>query len=168
MLVTELLIKSAKLITPNTFTDNRGSNIELYDPNNYSELGVSFVFDTMSKSYFKVLRGLHGDFKTWKLIQCIHGTIFFTIVDIRPDSPTYLKHQNLYLSGNAITQVLIPPGCLNGHLCLSEQCIFLYKMSNTYSDYAKDQIKKKWNSNEFNIDWPIKDPILSKDDGAIT
>ena len=62
-------------------------------------------------------------------------------------------------------QILIPPNYANGHLCLSKECLFHYKLSykGSYVD-AKKQFSLRWNDPKINIKWPIKNPILSKRD----
>ena len=63
-------------------------------------------------------------------------------------------------------KILIPPKFANGHLCLSDYCVFHYKMSykGNYFD-VKNQKIVKWNDKRFNIKWPINSkPILSKRD----
>ena len=61
--------------------------------------------------------------------------------------------------------ILVPPGFLNGHLCLSDECVFHYTQSypNEYVDW-KDQISVKWNDPMLKINWPIDNPILSERD----
>lgn len=142
----------------NTFQtlDNRGYNLEILDSNN------NYKLDTVSVSTKNVLRGLHGDFYTNKLIQCLFGDIFFVIADLRKESTTYLQHEYYYLKNNQ--QVLLPPGVFNAHLCLSKNCVFYYKMNNHFKDYSKNQLKINWKDPQLNIKWPIDNPILSIDD----
>ena len=59
--------------------------------------------------------------------------------------------------------VLVPAGCLNGHLCLSDKCIFFYKWSEKYKQ-PDDQITVLWNDPELNISWPTDTPVLSERD----
>ncbi|MEO0190401.1 MAG: dTDP-4-dehydrorhamnose 3,5-epimerase family protein, partial [candidate division WOR-3 bacterium] len=58
--------------------------------------------------------------------------------------------------------VLVPPNCGNGHLVLSKSCIFSYKQSEYYN--PENEKILRWNDPEFNIYWPIKNPILSQKD----
>ena len=65
------------LITPPTiFEDFRGSYVEIYNEELYTKTGINiqFVQDDISESSQNVLRGIHGDDGTWKLISCLHGT----------------------------------------------------------------------------------------------
>ena len=51
---------------------------------------VEFVQDDISTSVRHTLRGLHGDFETYKLISCVYGSLFVAVVDMRPNQSTYL------------------------------------------------------------------------------
>ena len=71
---------------PTIFDDFRGSYIETYNARLYKERGVNqdFIQDDISTSFKGVLRGIHGDDKTWKLVSCIHGTFYFVVVNNDP------------------------------------------------------------------------------------
>ena len=61
--------------------------------------------------------------------------------------------------------ILVPPYYANGHLCLTNMCLFHYKWS--YKGRYLDKDKQKsylWKDPKINIKWPIKKPILSKRD----
>ena len=126
---------------------------------------IIFRHDKFSLSKKNVLRGLHGDKKTWKMISCIYGKVFFVVVDMRKKSTTYLKHKQWILNYKKPVLILIPPYFANAHLCLSRECIFHYKLSykGKYVDIKKQQ-SYRWNDPKLNIKWPIKRPILSKRD----
>jgi len=156
-----------KITPPTVFEDFRGTYVETYNEDLYRTAGVSphFVQDDISTSSRHVLRGLHGDSETWKLISCLHGRFYLVVVNNDPASPQYRLWQSFVLSDQNRQQVLVPPLYGNGHLVLSEQAIFHYKQS-TYYDRA-GQFTLCWNDASLNIWWPIKDPIVSqRDQGA--
>ena len=126
---------------------------------------VVFNHDKFSLSKRRVLRGLHGDKKTWKLISCPYGKFFIAIVDLDKKSNTYLKWKSWILSHKNGIQLLVPPNYANGHYCLSDYCLFHYKLSykGSYSDYS-EQFSLRWNDPKIKIKWPTKKPILSKRD----
>ena len=74
----------------------------------------------------------------------------------------YLKFKSWVLSHKNGLQILIPPNFANGHLCLSDKCLFHYKLSykGSYLD-ANKQFSIRWNDPKIKIKWPIKKPILS-------
>jgi len=165
--VQETKLDGVLLITPPTvFKDFRGTYVELYNDELYKKSGITvkFVQDDISTSSFNVLRGLHGDSKTWKLISCLYGKFYLMVVNWDEASPQYRQWEAFTLSDQNRQQVLIPPKFANGHLVLSEQAIFHYKQS-TYYD-RPGQFTIMWNDPSLNLSWPVKDPILSKRDGG--
>ncbi len=158
-------ILKLSLITPNTiFEDHRGVYIESYNEELYNRLGISvnFIQDDFSISHKGVLRGIHGDAKTWKLVSCIHGAFFLAVVNNDKRSKNYRKFETFILSEKNKTQVLIPPDYGNGHQVITQKAIFHYKQSTFYD--RSNQFTIKWNDPKINIQWPIKKPILSKRD----
>jgi dTDP-4-dehydrorhamnose 3,5-epimerase len=166
-------IKDLFVLQPETFSDFRGENFEGYNDCSYQKIFSSserwskaspkFIVDSFSKSRKDVLRGFHGDIFTWKLIECLKGSIYFAVIDLRKDSETFGEHQTFTLTEHNKYQVLVPNGCVNAHLCVSEECLFHYKFTHEYVA-QKDQMHVKWNDPKYNIFWPINNPILSERD----
>jgi dTDP-4-dehydrorhamnose 3,5-epimerase len=155
-------------ITPPTlFEDWRGEYVETYNEQLYREQGieVQFVQDDISVSDRHVLRGLHGDATTWKLISCLYGKFYLVVVNNDPESPQYRQWASFVLSDANRKQVLIPPKFGNGHLVLSDKAIFHYKQ-NTYYDRA-GQFTLLWNDPELNLWWPIANPLVSRRDAGL-
>jgi len=156
-------MRSVKIINSDNFSDKRGL---IWTSWNKNILKLDFKHDKFSFSKKNVLRGLHYDSKTWKLVSCPYGKIFFVIVNCNPYSKDYLRYKSWILEQKKNIQILVPPMYANGHLCLSDNCLFHYKMSykGKYSDVDKQKVLK-WNDARVNINWPIKSkPITSKRD----
>jgi len=163
--VSETDLEHVLLIKPPTnFEDFRGEYVEIYNRHLYVEAGISveFIQDDISVSGHKVLRGIHGDLKTWKLVSCLHGKFYLVVVNNDPASPQYRKWASFTLSDKNRHQVLIPPKFGNGHLVLSESCIFHYKQNTEYD--RASQFTILWNDPAYKFWWPIQDPILSQRD----
>jgi len=162
-------IKDLIVVQPATFYDTRGENVETFDAEDYKLLfssledfrkGLEFIVDSFSFSRRNVLRGFHGDFCTWKLVQCLQGEIQLVVIDLREDSPTFQNQEVFYINDKNRQQILIPKGCVNAHLVLSESCIFSYKLTHKYVPQDK-QITLKWNDPLCQIKWGTKNPITS-------
>ena len=121
--------------------------------------------DKVSTSRKHVIRGIHGDLKSTKLVTCLYGELYFVVVDNREDSPTYMQWDSIILDDRTRYQVLIPPGVGNGFCVLSHKSVFHYKWSykGEYPD-VDDQFTIQWNDPKININWPIDQPILSNRD----
>ena len=157
-------LKGVLQIELDVFEDFRGEYIETYNEALYQENGidVKFIQDDISVSSKNVLRGIHGDNETWKLISCLYGKFYLVVVNGDSESADFGKWQSFVLSDKNRMQVLVPPKHGNAHLVLSETAIFHYKQS-TYYDRSK-QFTYKWDDPKFNIFWPIDNPILSQRD----
>ena len=161
-------LDGVKVITPPTiFEDFRGSYVETYNRNLYSEAGIPDVFvqDDISTSYRGVLRGIHGDEETWKLISCLHGAFYLLVVCNDPSSPQHGRWEGFTLSATNRKQVLVPPYFGNGHLVLTEIAIFHYKQSSNYN--RSSQFTILWNDPSFGFWWPDIRPVLSKRDSGV-
>ena len=157
-----MIFPEIEISQPDSFEDCRG---ELYTLFKQEDSNLTFNHDKVSISRKHVLRGLHGDFKSWKHISCLAGEVYLVVVDNRPESPNYLKWDSIILSSKNKKSILIPPMFANGHLVLSDEATFFYKWSypGEYPD-VKDQFSLKWNDPKIKIYWPNQDPILSSRD----
>ena len=158
------MIKGVKIFEPDVFTDFRGDLWTTWKKDEFP-IDLDFNHDKVSTSRKDVLRGIHGDFKSFKLITCLYGQMFFILVDNRKDSKTYLQWNSMILDDRKRKLVLIPPGVGNAFLVLSDYSIFSYKWSynGEYPD-VEDQFTIKCNDKRLNINWPIANPILQKRD----
>ena len=158
------MFKGVHIKEPDVFTDFRGDLWTTWKKDEFL-YDIEFNHDKVSTSRKNVLRGIHGDFKSYKLIACLYGELFFILVDNRKDSKTYLQHQSMILDDRRRKMVLVPPGVGNGFLVLSEDSGFSYKWAyeGKYPD-VEDQFTIKWNDERLNIDWPIDNPILQRRD----
>lgn len=168
MEVTKSKLDGVVVIKPPTiFEDFRGTYVETYNEQIYQEAGINvkFVQDDISVSTQHVLRGIHGDQETWKLISCLSGKFYLVVVNWDSTSPQYKQWDAFTLSEENRLQVLVPPKFGNGHLVLSDRAIFNYKQSSYYN--RAGQFTLIWNDPELKIWWPIKEPIVSQRDQGL-
>ena len=161
-------LTGVKLIHPSTnFEDFRGSYVEVYNRELFLNAGINedFIQDDISTSSRNVLRGIHGDQETAKLVSCLHGSFYLIVVNQDKDSPEFGKWESFTLSDKNRLQVLIPPKFGNGHLVLSDTAIFHYKQTTNYN--RASQFTILWNDPSFNFWWPVKNPILSRRDEGL-
>ncbi len=161
-------IKGVWIIRPSVSEDARGNiwtsflkdDIEALLPN-----GLYFKHDKFSTSKHNVLRGIHGDRKSWKLVSCVYGEIQQVVVDLRQGSPTYRKWQDFAINHNDPLLVLIPPNMGNAYFVKSDQAVYHYKLAYT-GDYidADQQFSVSWNDESIGIQWLTDSPILSTRD----
>lgn len=152
---------------PTVFEDFRGTYVELYNDKIYNDDGINvkFVQDDISTSTKHVLRGIHGDAETWKLVSCLYGKFYLVVINWDKDSSQFKQWESFTLSDQNRLQVLIPPKFGNGHVVLSKTAIFHYKQSSYYN--RAGQFTILWNDPDLNLWWPVRNPILSPRDEGI-
>lgn len=156
------------LIEPlSRFEDFRGEYVELYNKAIYQASGVAvdFVEEDISVSSRHVLRGIHGDSMTAKLVSCLHGRFYLVVVNNDSNSSQYRQWTSFTLSETNRFQVFIPAKFGNGHVVLSDRAIFHYKQSAYYD--RPGQFTLKWNDPQLNVWWPVSNPIVSRRDADL-
>ena len=160
-------IKGLLIIKPRVFEDNRGYFFESWSKDTFENAGldINFVQDNQSFSSKGVVRGLHFQnppFAQGKLVRVLKGSVLDIAVDIRENSPTYGKYFSIHLSEENKTMFWIPPGFAHGFSTLEDNTIFSYKCSGVYNKESEGSLM--WNDTDLNIDWKIKNPIISEKD----
>jgi dTDP-4-dehydrorhamnose 3,5-epimerase len=143
------------------FADHRGRYLELYNKEAYLNAGIDIDFpqDDVSISKSGVLRGIHGDEDTWKLVTCLIGSIHLIVVNNDESSAQYRQWASFLINDKNRLQILVPPKFGNGHQVISEIAVFHYKQSSYY--LPGQQFTIAWDDPLFGFNWPSKNPILS-------
>ncbi|UOR03953.1 dTDP-4-dehydrorhamnose 3,5-epimerase [Hymenobacter aerilatus] len=146
--------------------DKRGTFIKTFHANSFGaeQLTVDFRESYYSVSHKDVIRGMHFQrppHEHDKLVYVTQGSILDVIVDLRPDSPSYLQHVAIQLNEH-ISSVYIPRGCAHGFLTLSDTATVVYNVTSVYEPSADAGIR--WDSIGF--DWPVTEPIVSGRDNS--
>ena len=163
MKILKTKIKDLLIIKTDIFKDKRGFFKEVIKK---KILNKNFIFDCLSHSKKNTLRGLHFQKKKpqGKLITVVNGEILDVVVDLRKNSKTYGKHFSIKIAYNSGFSLYIPEEFAHGFVCLSKTCTIYYKCTNYRHEASETTLK--WNDKNLNINWPLKNPILSKKDKA--
>ena len=157
-------LEGCVIIEPQVFGDERGFFLETFQSIRYKEdagIELQFVQDNYSRSARGVLRGLHFQ-KTkpqGKLVRVVRGEVYDVAIDIRNGSATFGEWEAVLLSEVNKKQLWIPPGFAHGFVVLSDIADFEYKCTDYYD--PSDEGSIVWDDPDLDIDWPIKNPILS-------
>ncbi|MDR1696336.1 MAG: dTDP-4-dehydrorhamnose 3,5-epimerase [Endomicrobium sp.] len=158
MRITELSIKGAFLIEMEAFIDERGSFARQFCRKELSAYGLGFDIKqcNISNNYKAgVLRGLHYQKQPYpeiKIVSCVKGSCFDVIVDLRKDSPTYLKWVSVELSEYNNKMLYIPHECAHGFQTLEDNTALYYQLSAYHMpDYYAGI---RWNDPKIGIKWP--------------
>ncbi|MFD0317785.1 dTDP-4-dehydrorhamnose 3,5-epimerase family protein [Streptomyces flavalbus] len=155
-------IDGAYLFEPTPYADERGFFSRTFDAEVVRSVGLdpdAFVQDSVSRSARGVLRGLHlrSGAGEAKLVRCSYGRIFDVVVDLRPDSPTYLGRAFFELSDATQRSVYIPAGCAHGFQALTEPADTSYRIDRPH-DPAED-VTIAYDDPDLAIPWPL--PVTS-------
>ncbi|MBP2833871.1 dTDP-4-dehydrorhamnose 3,5-epimerase [Aquimarina sp. U1-2] len=173
MQIEKTYLEGCFILKPKVFQDDRGYFFESFNQKTFLEntgVKVNFVQDNESLSTRGTLRGLHfqtGAFAQAKLVRVIRGEVLDVVVDLRPDSKTYLKHFSIVLNDSNYFQVFIPRDFAHGFVTVSETAIFAYKCDNYYHKASESGIV--FNDPDLAIDWKLSDTeiLLSEKDKTL-
>ena len=158
----------AKVFVPEVFEDDRGFFKETWSAPKYADSGIptEWAQDSCSWSSRNVVRGVHYDFRMAKLVQCLKGRIWDAIVDLRRDSPTYLKWQGFMLTESNHKQLYVPAGFGHAFLALADENVVHYKNSVPYDPTTEGAVS--WRNPQIGIQWPlVGDARISTKDAAV-
>ncbi|MDD3581414.1 MAG: dTDP-4-dehydrorhamnose 3,5-epimerase [Desulfobacca sp.] len=168
MIFQELKIKGAWLIEPEKQEDERGFFARTWCQREFAARGLTTMFVQCNISFNKrkgTLRGLHyqaAPYEEAKMVRVTKGAIYDVIVDLRPDSPTYLHWLAVELTGDNYRMLYIPEGVAHGFQTLENNTEIFYQMSEFYHPDAARGIR--WDNQTLNITWPLPQPIISPKD----
>lgn len=168
----KLEMEGAYKITPFFADDNRGGFLKDYSYEIFQNNGIHYdlaeVFYTIS--HRGVIRAMHFQRvkQQAKLVRCISGKVYDVIIDLRKDSPTFLKWKGFYLTGENMVELLVPEGFGHGYLVI-EDSIVSYKCSEKF--YGEYDSGIRYDDPDLGIKWPFeeiggKDKVINsvKDD----
>ena len=171
MVVSPTSIDGVLLIQPIIIQDLRGEFSNIWSLEMFRQYGIEERFDYSCLSANRKLgtmRGLHfqeGDSAEAKLVRCERGEIFDVAVDLRPESPSYLKSAHAILSESNRNAFYIPKGCAHGFQTLMDDSVVSYLIAGRYMPESARTVA--WYDTSFNIPWPeTKKRILSAKDEA--
>lgn len=101
------------------------------------------------------LRGMHyqaAPYAEAKLVRCTMGALYDVILDLRPDSPTYLEWLGVELSAHNRRMLYVPEGIAHGYQTLLDNTEVFYQVSQFYHPQAEGGVR--WNDPAFGIVWP--------------
>lgn len=161
-------LPEVKIIEFDTYSDLRGEIWTSFVNEIEQKIlpdNIFFKHDKFNTNKKGVLRGIHGDNKTWKLVSCPIGEIEQVVVDLRANSVNYKRWIKFELNKNNKIAILIPPGFGNAFCALSKEAVYHYKLAydGDYNDFD-NQFTYAWNDESIGINWRINNPIVSERD----
>jgi dTDP-4-dehydrorhamnose 3,5-epimerase len=157
------------VFVPTPHRDGRGFFTRTFDADIATEHGIdpaSFVQDSQSRSRRGVLRGLHGrsgDGEA-KLVRCARGAVHDVVVDARPDSPTFGRHEAFRLDDDQFWHLYVPPGLLHGFQALTDEADICYRIDRPHD--PSEDLAARYDDPDLAIPWPLPVSGISDRDSA--
>jgi len=168
MIFTETKLAGAFLVSIKELTDDRGFFGRSWCKKEMEDHGLNGNVVQSNTSFSKkkgTIRGMHYQrhpFEETKLIRCTKGAIFDVIVDLRPDSPTFLQWFGAELTEENHKMVYVPENFAHGFITLEDDSEVTYLVTEYYTPGAEAGIR--YNDPMLNIDWPTQATVVSEKD----
>lgn len=170
MKFTDSSISGAVRVDVVPFEDNRGLFARAWCAEEFAGQGMTHSFvqaNLVSTHRAGTIRGLHyqeSPHEGAKYIRCLRGAIHDVVLDLRPNSPTYLQWHGETLTAESRAAFYVPAGCAHGYQTLTDDTDVLYHVSTPYTPGAERGIR--YDDPTFGIEWPHPVMVVSEKDQA--
>jgi len=161
-------LKDAYTIAWEPHTDDRGLFARAFCAEEFAQKGLVSTYVQANLSDNRTagtVRGMHfqkSPCAEVKLVRCVRGAIYDVIVDIRPESPTYMTWFGAVLSADDGLMMYVPEGFAHGYQTLADDSTVFYLVSTAYTPGSEGGLR--YNDQRLNIIWPIPpDKVSPKD-----
>ena len=170
MKFTETPLQGAFVIELEQRGDDRGFFARFFCEREYQQHGLNHDIVQINTSLSKIkgtLRGMHYQLAPRaedKIIRCLRGTLFDVIVDLRPESPTFLRHFAIELTSENRTMLYVPKGFAHGFITLEPDTEAFYLVTEYYAPDRERGLR--YNDPKLGIPWPLEPVVISDKDKA--
>ncbi|MBW4655775.1 MAG: dTDP-4-dehydrorhamnose 3,5-epimerase [Kaiparowitsia implicata GSE-PSE-MK54-09C] len=170
MLFTETKLKGAFIVDVEVKADHRGGFARAFCANEFETHGLKPLVAQCNLSFNHkagTLRGMHYQVppaSETKFIRCIKGAIYDVIVDMRPNSPTYLQHVTVELSAENRRSLYIPELFAHGYQALTDGAEVIYQVGEFYTPGCERGFR--YDDPAFGIEWALPVTEISDKDQA--
>lgn len=160
-------IDGAYLVRTSPHSDERGLFARLWCRDEFAEHGIAPIAQANVSVSRRAgtLRGMHFSWapsQEGKLVRCSRGRIFDAIVDLRPESPSFLAHFEFALLSYSYDALYVPPGVAHGFQTLTENCEVVYLMTDVYRPELAAGVRH--DDPAFGLRWPLPVTVIAERD----
>jgi dTDP-4-dehydrorhamnose 3,5-epimerase len=169
MIFTETTLRGAFIIDLQRHDDERGFFARAFCQKEFAAHGLKPVIAQANIGFNRkkgTLRGMHFQYPPaaeTKLVRCSRGAVLDVIVDLRPESPTYLQHTTVELSAHNHRGIYIPERFAHGYQALEDDTETTYDVGEFYTPGAEGGLP--YNDPRLKIEWPLPVTAMSSKDG---
>jgi dTDP-4-dehydrorhamnose 3,5-epimerase len=168
LIFTETKLGGAFIIDLERREDNRGFFARAFCQHEFEDHGLKPVIAQANIAFNRqrgCVRGMHFQFPPaaeTKLVRCTRGAILDIIVDLRPESPTYLDHVSVELTADNHRALYVPERFAHGYQVLMDQSDASYEMSAPYTPSAEGGLPH--DDPRLALPWPLPVSVISAKD----
>jgi dTDP-4-dehydrorhamnose 3,5-epimerase len=168
VIFTETRLKGAFIIDLNRKKDERGYFARAFCQKEFQEHGLKSVIaqaNIASNLKKGTLRGMHFQYPPaaeTKLVRCTRGAILDIIVDVRPESPTYLEHVAVELNEDNMSALYVPERFAHGYQALRDNTDTSYQVGEFYTPNAEGGLR--YDDPRLRLEWPLPVAVISQKD----
>lgn len=170
MKYTPLEVDGVYLVEMEPRTDERGFFARSFDTAEFEQRGMSPRVAQCNVAYSAragTVRGMHLSLPGHpeaKFVRCTRGAVVDVAVDVRPGSPTYLKHVQVELTADNRRALYLPPHLAHAYQSLTDDAEMLYMVSVPYA--AGAEVGFRYDDPAFGVTWPLPVSALSDKDAS--
>jgi dTDP-4-dehydrorhamnose 3,5-epimerase len=170
VIFTETRLKGAFVIDLDRKKDERGYFARAFCQKDFQEHGLKSVIaqaNIASNLKKGTLRGMHFQYPPaaeTKLVRCTRGAILDIIVDLRPESSTYLQHIAVELNEDNMTALYLPERFAHGYQALRDNTDSSYQVGEFYTPNAEGGLR--YDDPRLGLEWPLPVSVISPKDQA--
>ncbi|MDE3181542.1 MAG: dTDP-4-dehydrorhamnose 3,5-epimerase [Acidobacteriota bacterium] len=172
MIFTETKLAGAYLIDVDRREDSRGFFARAFCQHEFEEHGLKPIIAQANIAFNHqkgTLRGMHFQFPPTaetKLVRCTRGAILDIIVDLRPESPTYLQHVAVELNEDNCRALYVPERFAHGYQVLRDKTETNYQVGEFYTPGSEGGLR--YDDPRLGLTWPLSVAVISDKDQAWT
>jgi dTDP-4-dehydrorhamnose 3,5-epimerase len=168
MIFTETKLAGAFIIDLERREDNRGYFARAFCQHEFEEHGLKAVIAQANigfNRYKGTLRGMHFQYPPaaeTKLVRCTRGAILDIIVDLRPESLTFLEHVEVELSADNGRALYVPERFAHSYQVLENTTETSYQVGEFYTPSAEGGLSPF--DPDLGLSWPLPVTDISDKD----
>jgi dTDP-4-dehydrorhamnose 3,5-epimerase len=170
MIFTETRLQGAFILDIEPHADNRGFFARVFCQNEFKQHGLKPVIAQANVAFNKwkgTVRGMHFQYPPapeTKLVRATRGAILDIIVDLRPESPTYLENVSVELSADNHRALYVPERFAHGYQVLEDGTETSYQVGELYTPSAEGGLR--FDDRRLGLKWPLPIGEISAKDSA--
>jgi dTDP-4-dehydrorhamnose 3,5-epimerase len=168
LIFTETRLRGAFIIDLDRKEDTRGYFARAFCQEEFRAHGLEPVIAQGNIAYNRrkgTIRGMHFQYPPaaeTKLVRCVRGAILDIIVDLRPESPTYLQHVAVELTGDNQRALYVPERFAHGYQALADDTYTTYSVGEFYTPNCEGGLM--YNDAGLGLEWPLPVSVISDKD----